>query len=247
MHSQLAWDNRRNNPSMESLVETRLSNIHCRSCFARSHRNLRRTLMEKRTKYVPALTCQNSVSIKPSIVWTITAKRHMHPDHQTVNCSIPPAGTDLSNHFFPLFLIPCAPVLRGPLLPFAFAASSALAFASIDTSQRICPFAHSFLRIPAFCFSWNALSSSSSSPFGAFFGAFKGFALPPVVGLVAAHSVLILKPTGSVNASHFPVLFGSESKGWIHRCSCSCGVRLLARFMKLSKVGCGFSLCLDPD
>jgi hypothetical protein len=38
-------------------------------------------------------------------------------------------------HFFPLFLIPWLPVLRGPLLPFAFAAISALALASIPTYQ----------------------------------------------------------------------------------------------------------------
>lgn len=35
------------------------------------------------------------------------------------------------DHFFPLFLMPCAPVFRGPLLAFALAASSALAFASV--------------------------------------------------------------------------------------------------------------------
>jgi hypothetical protein len=34
-------------------------------------------------------------------------------------------------YFFPLFLIPCAPVLRGPLLFLAFAAISAFAFASV--------------------------------------------------------------------------------------------------------------------
>ena len=34
------------------------------------------------------------------------------------------------DHFFPLFLMPCVPVFRGPLLAFAFAASSALALAS---------------------------------------------------------------------------------------------------------------------
>ena len=33
-------------------------------------------------------------------------------------------------YFFPLFLMPWEPVLRGPLLPFVFAANSALAFAS---------------------------------------------------------------------------------------------------------------------
>lgn len=88
------------------------------------------------------------------------------------------------NHFFPLFLIPCAPVLRGPLLPFAFAASSALAFASIDhKSANVC-LPRGVLDEPAFCFSWNALSSSSISPFGAFFGAFKGLALPPTAGSV---------------------------------------------------------------
>lgn len=38
-------------------------------------------------------------------------------------------------------------------------------------------------RIPALCFSLNARSSSSSSPLGAFFGAFKGLALPPIAGL----------------------------------------------------------------
>lgn len=40
-------------------------------------------------------------------------------------------------YFFPLFLMPCAPVFRGPLLPLALAASSALAFASADKVSGI--------------------------------------------------------------------------------------------------------------
>lgn len=68
-----------------------------------------------------------------------------------------------SAHFFPLFLIPWDPVFSGPLVPFVLAARSAFAFAS------------------ALCFSRNALSSSSISPLGAFFGAFRGFALPPAL------------------------------------------------------------------
>jgi hypothetical protein len=40
------------------------------------------------------------------------------------------------------------------------------------------------LDVPAFCLSAKALSSSSISALGAFFGAFKGLAFPPVVGLI---------------------------------------------------------------
>jgi hypothetical protein len=66
------------------------------------------------------------------------------------------------------------------LLPLAFAAISAFALASI-TKQLADEITRSIvISPPAFCFSWNALSSSSNSPFGAFFGCFKGFALPPV-------------------------------------------------------------------
>jgi len=39
-----------------------------------------------------------------------------------------------SLYFFPLFLMPCAPVFSGPLDPFAFAAISAFAFASVYAS-----------------------------------------------------------------------------------------------------------------
>lgn len=41
-------------------------------------------------------------------------------------------------YFFPLFLMPWVPVLRGPLLAFAFAASSDLAFASVGCSLGTC-------------------------------------------------------------------------------------------------------------
>jgi hypothetical protein len=74
--------------------------------------------------------------------------------------------------------MPCEPVLRGPFCPLAFAASSALAFASEDISTRSFDLIIDIL--PAFCFSWKALSSSSNSAFGAFFGALSGLALPPV-------------------------------------------------------------------
>ena len=104
-------------------------------------------------------------------------------------------------YFLPLFLIPWEPVLRGPLLPLVFAASSALAFAS----ARYCQ--HSSARqkrenLPAFCFSWKALSSSSISAFGAFFGCFKGLALPPKEVNTAIITTAKASNTSSVSSSH---------------------------------------------
>jgi len=49
-----------------------------------------------------------------------------------IDCSVTPGLTTpyFFVYFFPLFLIPWAPVFRGPLLPLAFAAISAFALAS---------------------------------------------------------------------------------------------------------------------
>jgi hypothetical protein len=59
------------------------------------------------------------------------------------------------------------------------------------------------VELPALCFSWNALSSSSISPFGAFLGAFKGLAFPPVDQVrIADQAEEVGRHTSSVNASH---------------------------------------------
>lgn len=90
--------------------------------------------------------------------------------------------SSISNaYFLPLFLMP--PLAKGPL-PAAFWAISARALASVvhqSPSTRKGRAGSDRKALPAFCFSRNAisLSSMSSSPFCCFFGAFRGFTLPP--------------------------------------------------------------------
>ncbi len=88
------------------------------------------------------------------------------------------------DYFLPDFLMPWDPAFMGPL-PLAFSAISLLALAAAPSQPPALhlgrlPIEHMDLDSPAFCFSWNALSSSSIS-FFSFLGAFRGLALPPVV------------------------------------------------------------------
>lgn len=91
----------------------------------------------------------------------------------------------------------------GPL-PLAFAAISARALASVMASaHRSCfsfggkrDYARAQGDEPARCFSWKAISSSSSS-LVAFLGAFKGFTLPPGRGREDGQSVGHVQRGGS--------------------------------------------------
>ena len=91
----------------------------------------------------------------------------------------------ISGHFFfapPLCLIPCCPVLSGPLPP-ALEAMSLRAFSSAKRQSQTgkgCGRA-----VPAAFLALNAISSSSMS-FLSFFGAFKGLTFPPVTSLEMA-------------------------------------------------------------
>lgn len=105
--------------------------------------------------------------------------------------SIAPSASP-TPHFFPLFLMPCEPVLRGPFLPdAAFAASSSFFLSSGTRQIRLFPLfqtAH-FDHPPASIFALKALSSSSSST--TFFLAFLlwiGF-VPAVTGAAISTDV----------------------------------------------------------
>lgn len=107
------------NGCAQNIIQTRLQNV-------RPNCNM---FIDSRKDNVSADT-------EPSLLPLKVPQRHISmPFDRLVipirKSSFPPYESQ-PTHFLPLFLMPWEPVLRGPLLPFVFAASSALALASVQ-------------------------------------------------------------------------------------------------------------------